>query len=442
MKTKLNPVALALAAAGLISLALPAGAQTAQDFGQMRAELRALRAELEALKAQQRAAVAAPAAATAASAQVNDRLEAVELKQKDAVVGGDIPNSFRLPGSDTSIRVYGFAEANLVKDLKATAPGDTFTNLIEQPLDNSGAPKGRAVLTAQTSRFGFESSTPTSVGTFSTKVEADFYAYCGTECNRNRLRLRHAYGEYAGWLIGQTWSTFMDLDDLPETVDFNGPVGSTFRRPVQVRYTYNDPKLAKFQFALEDPSSGARRPNIVLRADKSFDWGALNVRLLSHEQRMGTLAKNGTGFGFGGSYKVTPSLTFMGQYTQADGDADGAYLVGANYPLVDAGGSLVLDKSRGVVLGLANTFSDKLRGSFALGAVRSRHDDTGAYAAAATAQGYGDNAKLYQWHLNFYYVPLKNVELGAELIGGKRTNYLGDSGTLSRFNLQARYSFN
>jgi hypothetical protein len=121
--------------------------------------------------------------------------------------------SFRLPGSETSIRVYGFAEANLIKDFKGTAPGDNFSNLAEQPLGKSD--NGKTVLTGQTSRFGFETSTPMGNGAFNTKIEADFYGYCGSECNRNRLRLRHAYGEYAGWLIGQTgpswtWTTCRD----------------------------------------------------------------------------------------------------------------------------------------------------------------------------------------------------------------------------------------
>ena len=239
---KLTHTFVTLLAAGLCSLPAGALAQSAKELEELRNELKALRAELNQLKAQQAQAPAASASAW------NDRIDAVELKQKDAVVLGDIPGSFRLPGSETSIRVYGFAEANLIKDFKGTAQGDNFSNLAEQPLGKSD--NGKTVLTGQTSRFGFETSTPMGNGAFNTKIEADFYGYCGSECNRNRLRLRHAYGEYAGWLIGQTWSTFMDLDNLPETVDFNGPPGATSRRPTMVRYTYNNPQLAKFQFAL------------------------------------------------------------------------------------------------------------------------------------------------------------------------------------------------
>ncbi|MBX3632901.1 MAG: porin [Simplicispira sp.] len=430
---KRSSLVLALMAAGLCGLSSQAFAQSAQDFNDLRAELKALRAELNQLKAQQ--AQQAPAASASAW---NDRLDTVELRQKDAVVLGDIPNSFRLPGSETSIRVYGFAEANLIKDFKSTAPGDQFSNLPEQPLASGNPSTGKSVLTGQTSRFGFETSTPMSNGAFNTKIEADFYGYCGSECNRNRLRLRHAYGEYGGWLIGQTWSTFMDLDNLPETVDFNGPPGATSRRPVQVRYTWNNPNLAKFQFALEEPTDGANSPNLVARVDKAFDWGTVNARILSHEQRVDGVSKRGLGFGIGASYKLTGTATLMGQYTQADGDGDGAYLVGANYPVLD-GGSLRLDRARGLVLGLSNAFSDQLRGTVSIGTVRSTRRAGDSYVNAYGLEG---NERLTQWHIGVYYLPIKNVELGTELMGGRRTTFGGDTGHLSRLNLQARYIFN
>ena len=370
---KLTHTFVTLLAAGLCSLPAGALAQSAKELEELRNELKALRAELNQLKAQQAQAPAASASAW------NDRIDAVELKQKDAVVLGDIPGSFRLPGSETSIRVYGFAEANLIKDFKGTAPGDNFSNLAEQPLGKSD--NGKTVLTGQTSRFGFETSTPMGNGAFNTKIEADFYGYCGSECNRNRLRLRHAYGEYAGWLIGQTWSTFMDLDNLPETVDFNGPPGATSRRPTMVRYTYNNPQLAKFQFALEEPSDGAHSPNLIARVDKGFDWGSLSARILSHEQRISGVSKRGMGLGLSGAYKLTGTTTLMGQYTLMDGDNDGAYLVGANYPVVD-GSTLRLDRAQGVVLGLANVFSEKLRGTVSMGWVRSRNRLGDAYVSA------------------------------------------------------------
>ena len=372
--------------------------------------------------------------------QVSDLADQVELQGKEAVVLGDMGNSFRMPGSETSVRVYGFVEGDLIKDFKGTAPGDMFTNLPEQPL-GSNPTSGKTALTAQTSRFGFETSTPTALGPVHTQLEGDFYAYGGT--TRDRLRVRHAYGEYAGWLVGKTWSTFMDLDDGPETADFNGPIGMPFSRPVQIRYTYNTPTGASFKVALENPTDGANRPNLVLAASKSYDWGgAFNVRFISHEQRSGDVSKNGSGYGIGGSYKLTDSLTVMGQYASVDAD-DGNIMYGANYP-DSSTGAILMDKSRGYVLGLTNVFNSQWRATLAYGSVESQIGSTDPYVIAyeSTNSPSLGNKSLKQWHLNFFYTPIKNVDLGAELIGGTRTTFGGQTGDMSRVNLLGRYSFN
>ena len=435
----LKPSLIATALAVAFAAANPAQAQTAKDFEDMRQEIKRLRDEVNALKQ------AAPtSAASAASAKPTDtsgwgeRIEQLEIKAKDAVVLGDIGGGFRLPGSETSVRLYGYAEANLIHDFKGFGKPDNFTNLPSQPLDNAGTPKGRTKLTAETSRFGFETSTPTGVGTFNTKLEMDFYAYDG---GRNRLRLRHAYGEYAGWLIGQTWSTFMDLDNLPETVDFNGPIGAPFSRRTMIRYTYADAKAGnKFTIALEDPedqfgggSANEKMPQLVARFDKTFGWGAVNARVLAHEKRSvlesgASQTKRGFGFGVGASYKLTDKDVLMGQYTRVDGDVDQLY--GSNgYAIDTTTGAISFDKNQGLVLGYAKTFSDQLRGTVVLGLNRGK-----------SAQAL-DNRSLTQFHLGMIYSPLKNVELGGELIMGKRKNFNDETGTLTRFDLMGRYSF-
>jgi hypothetical protein len=425
-QTTFKPSLIAAALAVVFSTAPPAHAQTAKDFEDMRQEIKRLRDEVNALKQ------AAPAAKASETTGWGERIEQLEIKAKDAVVLGDIGGGFRLPGSETSVRLYGYAEANLIHDFKAFAAPDNFTNLSGQPLNSEGKPKGRTKLTAETSRFGFETSTPTGAGTFNTKLEMDFYAFDG---GRNRLRLRHAYGEYAGWLIGQTWSTFMDLDNLPETVDFNGPIGAPFSRRTMIRYTYADAKAGnKFTVALEDPedqfgggSANEKMPQLVARFDKSFGWGAVNARVLAHEKRSATETKRGFGFGLGGSYKLTDKDVLMGQYTRVDGDADQLY--GSNAYAISEAGAITFDKNQGLVLGYAKTFSDQLRGTVVLGLNRGK-----------TAQAL-DNRSLTQFHLGMIYSPLKNVELGGELILGERKTFNDEKGSMSRFDLMGRYSF-
>ena len=99
---------------------------------------------------------------------------------------------------------------------------------------------------------------------------------------------------------------------------------------------------------------------------------------------------------------------------------------------------MLLDKSRGYVLGLTNVFNSQWRSTLAYGSVESQINANEVYAGL----GWPGNQSLKQWHLNFFYTPIKNVDLGAEYIGGKRTTYGGDVGDLSRLNLLGRYSFN
>lgn len=421
---QMNKSVIGLAAALSLMSALTAHAQSAQDVNDLRQEVRKLREELDALKKSGTTPTAAP---------LEQRVEQAELKQKDAVVAGDIANSFRIPGTETSIHLYGYAEGHAIHDFKQWGAPDNSTNLTFLPLDKDAAPRGRTKFTAEYSRLGFETSTPTQFGPFTAKLEMDFYGYDGS--NRNRMRLRHAYGEYAGWLVGQTWSTFMDVDDLPETVDFNGPIGAPFSRRAMIRYTYNDPQLAKFTVALEDPtdqfgggSSNEKMPQIVARVDKSFDWGAINVRGLAHEKRSPTETRRGYGFGIGGSYKLTDKDLLMLQVARVDGDVDQMY--GSNgYAFDSTTGAITFDRNWGFVFGYAKTFSDKLRANFAYGMNR------GKVIAAV------DNRTLRQAHLNLIYTPFKNIDLGSEIVWGRRSTFSSDVGNMLRLDLMGRYSF-
>lgn len=87
-------------------------------------------------------------------------------------------------------------------------------------------------------------------------IETDFY---GTS---SALRLRHAYGTWGGLLAGQTWSTFMDEDNLPRTIDFESPTAMAIIRQAQARYTHKLGGVTTWSIAVEDNKS-----NIVIPAD-------------------------------------------------------------------------------------------------------------------------------------------------------------------------------
>lgn len=473
-KSTLTLVALAAAAA-----CLPAAAQSAKDFEELRNEVMRLRNELNAMKAQQAAPpAAAPGAGAAWDAAINERIGAVELRQKDAVVAGDIPGSFRLPGSDTSLKIYGHAELNAVREFKGDNSGSDYATFLPYaPINGSTARKGQTLVHARTSRLGIESSTPTSFGPLGIKVEGDFNndprlggsgageskeaIFTQMATNSYNFRLRHAYGTFAGFTIGQTWSTFMDVDNSPETVDFNGPIGSTSIRQGLIRYTYNTPDLGNWTVALENPVSYAydatgttvddglsTSPDVVLRWDKGFDWGAASIRAMTQQTKVVNANVNASkrGYGLAATTLIKlrgglDSLSLAATY----GDGIGRYFNYIEGAFLDEVNNRILtERAGGLVVGYQYKASDILRFNFVGGWQRNFNN---AYTDFALANGlgggrYGINRSMYQLHAGLIYNPAKNVDLGLEYILGQRKTLVGEKGDLSRLNVMARYTFN
>ncbi|WP_326515474.1 MULTISPECIES: DcaP family trimeric outer membrane transporter [unclassified Shewanella] len=95
-------------------------------------------------------------------------------------------------------------------------------------------------------------------------------------------RLRHAFIKYEDWLIGQTWTTFMNTSAIPETADFGGPlVGEVFVRQGQLRYTNGG-----LQLAIENPENWGgenkndKLPDFVGKYSFDGDWGGVSVAAL------------------------------------------------------------------------------------------------------------------------------------------------------------------
>jgi hypothetical protein len=124
----------------------------------------------------------------------------------------------------------------------------------------------RFVLTAIPSRFNLDLRTPTGVGAMRAFIEGDFAG------DGRAFRLRHAYGQWKGLLIGQTWSTFADPEAEPDGINFEGLNAiALFRQPL-VRFT--KPLGARYSLAaaVENPApdiTNARGvsqvPDIVVR---------------------------------------------------------------------------------------------------------------------------------------------------------------------------------
>jgi hypothetical protein len=238
------------------AIALMVGPALAGQSDDLKAQIDTLQTRLDQLQAQQSATDVKVAAAPA-----------------DAVVGGDYPGSFKLPGSDTSFSIHGYVKLDAIYDADQALGDSAGWTGIQANGTQAQRRDGIFRFHAKQSRLNFQSRTPTSYGQLKTYIEADFLGATGNQSvsNSTSLRLRHAYGELGPVLGGQTWTNFMDVGSLPETLDFNGPVGVLFARQAQIRYTQGFGKFT-FSGSLENPqgditaTSGATSSSAIPKA--------------------------------------------------------------------------------------------------------------------------------------------------------------------------------
>ena len=156
--------------------------------------------------------------------------------------------------NNTKFSISGYIKGDFIIDEGADL-GDSFAFSAIPATGSEGADRdGHVRLHAKQSRLRIQSETELSNGdALKTHLEGDFYGSGGNETfsNSTGLRLRHAYATFGRWTFGQTWTNFMDLVAYPSTVDFFGPIGKSFVRQGQIRYTL----LNGLAFSLENPET-------------------------------------------------------------------------------------------------------------------------------------------------------------------------------------------
>ena len=166
----------------------------------------------------------------------------------DVITAGDFPGSIRIPGTDAAVKFGGRVRVAVVTTIDPLGSRDRFlTNSI--PVDPAPSPDSgkQTNINANTSRFNFELRTPTGAGQMRAFIEGDFF---GTG---NTFRLRHAFGQFHGFLFGQTWSTFSDPAANHDDLDFEGVSSENVVRQPQIRHTWTLPRNQTVAAAIETP---------------------------------------------------------------------------------------------------------------------------------------------------------------------------------------------
>jgi len=277
-------------------------------------------------------------------------------------------------------------------------------------------------------------------------IEVDFFGnLLGNQVSQNSygLTLRHVYLYWNDWLVGQTWSNFMDVGVIPESVDFVGGLdGLIFARQTQLRY-----KRGGLSIALENPettltgqpsSDRGTWPNLTARYGWSGSWGTFGVAGLLRELKVNTPdysdSKVGGGLTLGGRLRLGASNTVYYQLTGGIGASRYVGLGISGDASVDPDtGNLHLTRMIAGFVGFRHDFTNSLRGHVAYS--RSDHDNDRRFS------GTNATTHVYSVRVNLIYSPVPKLDLGAEVMYAQREIEGGDTGDLSRVQCSAKYTF-
>jgi hypothetical protein len=158
------------------------------------------------------------------------------------------PGFFRLPGTQTFLKIGGYFKTDFIYDGKPAGDPERFIPS-SFPFNVPGV--NNSTISIRPTRMNLDFRVPVaSLGDVRFFVEADLF---GT--NATTPRLRHAYTQVKNFLIGQTFSGFQDPDAGPDQLDFQGPNAQVSLRNPQIRYTIPLAAKTSLSFSVEKASS-------------------------------------------------------------------------------------------------------------------------------------------------------------------------------------------
>lgn len=373
---------------------------------------------------------------------------------------GADPISFKLGASDTEVTVSGYIKLDAIYDLDQDV-GDSFIFSSIAADGTAAAERDPHVrLHARQSRLRVRTSTPVGNEEIKTLWEGDFYGGGGNQSfsNSTSFRIRHAWITYGGWGFGQYWSNFMENNFVayPTTVDFFGPVGQSFVRSPQIRYTANN----GFSVSIENPETDGFGSLGRLR-ESTGGVGSDQLPDL-------TLAWRGGPGGSGGSYEFATVFRTLSIQADTDGDGDidvdedenglgfmaaGGWQLGDAYLyahlnfgdglgrfdingfgnglFVDAAGNVDTVESMGLNFGVTFDVGDNDKLNFTYGLFENDDPDE--------SNGIDELTSFHAGYIN--NIGASGLALGVEVIVGEIENADGSDGDATRLQFMAQKSF-
>ena len=308
---------------------------------------------------------------------------------------------------------------------------------------------GRFDAHAKQSRFRFTTNTPVDGENSVTGVlEFDFLLTSGGDerlSNSYVPRLRHAYLQYGNWLVGQTWSTIMDLGALVDSVDFIGTTdGVAFTRQPQIRYTNNG-----FSIALENPETTVGTtetaqittddnsvPDLIATYTMKTGWGHVKfgglVRQLAYEIAEEDYTETGVSLSLSSRINIGNGDDIRIQVASGSGIGRYVGVNAANGAFLNAEGKFEAVDATAVTLAYRHTWNERSRSNIIFSSLDV--DTIEGMVGSLTND-------VYSTRINYIQHITAPLSLGIEYTYAKRETVNGFDGDMSRVQVSARYDF-
>jgi hypothetical protein len=327
------------------------------------------------------------------------------------------------------------------------------------PVSNGGGDSYSALdFHAKETRLYIKTETPLENGMkIGGHIEFDFIVAQGTGnevvTNAYNPGLRRAFLTYGNWLLGQEWTTFINLGSIPETLDFVAfPTdGTVFARQPMIRYS-----SGAFSIAMENPETTVRSvssgvgstaktddgqvPDLIARyVAKLGNGGNLAVagmlrQLTIDDSTSGGADSTATGYGVSVSGKLPLGPSDDLRFTASYGDGIGRYLaLGVSADAALDGDDLEAIGVAAGYLAYRHAWNSQWRSTVTVSTFQADNDIalTGANATKSVTSG----------SVNLLYSPVAKITTGVEYRHAEREDESGADGALDRLQFSAKYVF-
>jgi hypothetical protein len=358
----------------------------------------------------------------------------------------------QIPGTETIARIGGYAKLDAIYDTRGMGTPDVFVPSaipVPAPHDNSG----NFNLQARQTRFSLDIRRPTIFDeTLRFYFENDFY---GGGNGQYGFRLRQAYGQLGNTYAGFGWSSFTDVDAIPDTLDFQGPNSVIAMRRAGIHQFFHLGENSSLTLAAEQPSSEIRAvdpsmnvhgtqhvPDVIVTARTEQSWGHLQlggvVRQLGYSDNEQSRRVLTGGAQLTGSFKVGSSAPYndMLMFGLNWGKGIARYLNdldGANLDAI-AGqdGRLHVLSESGAYAGYTHYWSESWRSNLVFGVLRVPRS---SWLAGSDFHDSDYGAA------NLLWTPAPTLTVGLELLHGRLEVQDNRYNTDTRVQGSVQYSF-